>query len=75
MYRPVGLSCQKCIASNFTDLSVFLLISIGNTCWFPPNSDQPGRNARGHYVVQTLMPDNARAYDLLSVGTLLVKII
>ena len=51
-----------------------------NHCWVPPNSDQPGRSARGHYVITyiivilTLMPDyNARAYDLLSVGTLISK--
>ena len=46
-------------------------------CWVPPNSDQPGRSARGHYVIiviLTLMPDyNARAYDLLSVGTSISK--
>ena len=42
-------------------------------CWVPPN--QPGRSASGHYVILTLMPDNnnARAYDLLSVGTSISK--
>ena len=48
--------------------------------WVLGPSDQPGRRARGHYVITyiivilTLMPDyNARAYDLLSVGTLISK--